>query len=292
MWTELTPELIELTPHQATLHKNRRSLPGDRDVSTPEGRRRIAWLESHLRRGNFITPTWAIAQVGGAWWRIDGGHSSHMLAASNGNFPHGKSVLLRKFKCESNEDLADLFNIFDNRKSLRTLGDKINAHKSVKPKLVDIPKSYVQAVTAGICIFRSGGVSRQTDEEERVAVMHGEEDFIVWASGFVKGKHMRRPAVIGAMRHIYGVCGQDHLDEATEFWSGVRDIAGEHAKVPTRKLGAFLINLSERDNPWRNQSHAIYSKCITAWNAHLQGATTLLKYHPSSRAVPACPGRH
>ncbi len=251
---------------------------GDRDRESTAGRKRIAWLAEVLEDGHFFSPVWSTVSYNGRTYRIDGGHSSQMLAENPGAFPEGLPCVVRQFRCESEQDLADLFSQFDNRKSLRTRSDKTKAHTAVEAQLRDLPPTWVAICVDGIAAYSTqfrGGV----DEDDRTGLVHYHQGFIAWAHPFVKSRRIKRVGVVAAMYATRRV----NQEAATEFWTLVRDETHPEANNPTRKLAVFLRDSMLDNRTGRSWSQrAFYAKSIHAWNAWRTGVTTALKFHYTS----------
>lgn len=273
MFKQIRTETKPLTPEYVAWFRKLPALPGDRDQESTQGKARIAWLADLCRRGQFHSPEWAIAMCNGTAYRVNGGHSSNMLSSANGHFPHNLPVFVRWFHCNTFQDVLDLFNQFDNRKSSRTTGDKTNVHKHAHPQLCSIPSSYLDRMIAGIRCCLNDGATVHTDDDDRTALLHGEVEFLSWCAKFSKCHQLRRAGVVACMyRSFYADC-----ERADTFWTLVRDESSPSNQCPSRTLASFLKDLRLPENRhWDN--HAVYVKCIQAWNAWQRGETTMLRY--------------
>ena len=270
---------MRLTRDLATTHSSLQHLRGDRDISAPQGRRRIEWLESKVANGQFFTPTWAIAAYRGEHWRVDGGHSSNMLANYNGVFPNDLYVLIRRFACDSMDDIADLFNQFDNSKSRRTLMDKAKAGASIHKNIMDIKGTWVNKSVAGIIFYLNSGNTIRVDEDDRVEFVHSDNDFIEWSHPLVKTKHLGTTGPVAAMYRGFLACPET----AFRFWEMVRQESAPRPDHPTRKLASYLRECHVKDPKSINRKHfyssrARYVKSIQAWNAWQRNESTVLRY--------------
>ena len=123
--TEVVPLTIELAECIAALPH----FEGDRPWDTAQGRNRMNWLSRLVDEGKFYPPKWATVMFGGKLWRMNGGTSSHMLLQRNGTFPSHLMAVIDRFECYTLEGVADLFDQFDHRKSLRTMIQRLRAHR-------------------------------------------------------------------------------------------------------------------------------------------------------------------
>lgn len=282
MYVEKRVDTLQLTPELARQVSAMPTFVGDRDRESPKGRKRIAWLKSLADRGYFFSPCWSTVDYDGDTYRIDGGHSSAALTELNGTFPSGLVAVIRRFECDSPESLADLFSQFDNRRSLRTIMDKVKAHKSIESELDDIAPTYVGRAADGIayCLSGCGEEAPRLDEDARISLIHTHGDFIQWARAYIGHRFLRRVGVVAAIYATYSVAP----GPATEFWTLVRDESAPNRLDATRTLAKFL---TESHGDHRRGGAAVptrgfYVKSIHAWNAWRKGRTTMLKYHPKS----------
>lgn len=273
-------ETVPLTPELAANFAGLPSFKGDRQRDSSAGMARIAWLERILHEGKFHTPKWATAELDGIMYRVNGGHSSMMLATVNGDFPKGMVAVIDRFRCETRDDLADLFDQFDNRHSIRSGTDKINAHKGVYDDMDSVSPTDVNRAISGIAYFLTDdGQQRRLDEEERIRLIHQYRPFILWAAQFTGRRQFSGVGVVAA---IFATWSRSPR-LATEFWTQVAEESHPDNWNGSRVLAAFLRdNIGRRkfgtSTPLYNQ-RVYYVKSIHGWNAWRRNATTDLKYH-------------
>lgn len=286
MHKHVNTKVVPLT-HEFAKHFSRLpNVKGDRDREKPAGRARIGWLYRLLCDGKFHTPKWATAECSGMKYRVNGGHSSLMLAElSNGGFPTGMNAVVDEFVCDTRDDLADLFDQFDNRASLRTSSDKVNAHKGVHDALDSVSATDTKNCINGVALYMSGfEKGNKLDEDERIGLIHTHGGFVLWASPFVRVRALRRVGVVAAMYATYQV---DPV-EAEKFWRLVKEENHPDNKNPTRKLAVYLRESIARPQfataatKWKREPRAFFVKSIHAWNAWRDDRTTDLKYHPNA----------
>lgn len=275
MFELLSTKAVPLTRRFVAQFASLPTFLGDRSFETPQGRRRIAWLRRLLDEGKFFSPKWATATLGGMTYRVNGGHSSAMLLeCDNGVFPAHLNAIVDEFKCETAEDLADLFDQFDPRKSIRTINDRITAHKSVHDELADIAPTPLAKGTAGIAAFYSGfGESERLEEDERIRLIHKHQEFLLWSCRYLGRRAL---TAVGAVSAMFATWHRDPED-AELFWDAVRDET-EPAGSPSRKVASFLKDRFLPHVQKKFDSRATYVKCIHGWNAYRTGQSTDLKY--------------
>lgn len=255
---------------------------GDRERETPIGRTRIAWLRNHLENGTFHDPSWAtcMCREDGVTYRVNGGHSSLMLAECNGSFPKGLKATVLEFVCDSKNDLADLFDIFDPKRSSRSTKDRINAHAACEGALTTASPTAINKSLGGIAFYYRAihGAKGMSDEDVKVRLIHEHPQFIAWATQFVTLRRMARTGVIAAM---FASWSKDEA-AATTFWLEVRDESNPNNRAPSRLLATFLRENAQQQPTNRTTGwdvRAYYAKSIHAWNSYRAGTKTDLKYY-------------
>ncbi len=275
MFKQIKIEMPVLTPDLVAWFRALPHVPGDRNQASVQGQQRVAWLTRLCKDGEFYSPDWSVAVWNGQQYRVNGGHSSAMLANANGSFPRNLPVILRIFRCESYPDVVALFNHFDNRKSNRTASDKANVHKSIHQELDRIAPSYINRMLNGIQCFYADGATTHGDEDTRTKLIHEETEFLAWAGRFARNRYLGRSGVIACMYRSYHASAS----LADEFWTMVLEESAPRPTHPTRVLAKFLHELDVPANKGKWDSRAVYVKCIHAWNAWQAGSTTALSYH-------------
>lgn len=240
---------------------------------------RCKYLESRILDHQFYNPRWAVAYLDGRKYRVNGQHSSHVLATVNGDFPKGLMALIDEFQCENKNDLAELFGQFDNTISSRPAHEVTNAHARVHPELSHIKPTFVSRILAGIGYALSGeGENRPRSNEERAQLVHSHIPFILWAYPLSKLRHTSKAGVMAAAFSTWN----RNQDAAEEFWSMVTEEDHADPRHPTRVLARFLREAVSASDPRiaskRWAPRAFYVKSIHAWNAWRRGENTDLKY--------------
>lgn len=248
----------------------------------------VRFLKNRHLAGKFFSPKWAIGIVKGKKYRVNGQHSSHMLAneLAEEEFPKGMTVVIDTFRCDDQMDLADLFAQFDSSESARTEGEMVNAHGRLHKKLDNIPTNDIRYAVAGIAnSITECGASGKLDREDRAKLVHENVDFVVFASRYISEHRLRRAGIAGAMFSTYKI---DPI-AAEVFWTMVKGDTNNDPDSPTRVLSNFLREAnSGRDKAGRSvrwAQRAFYVKCLHAWNAFRQGRNTKLNYVAKS-ALP------
>ncbi len=272
-----------LTPKLAHEVANMNAWDGERALQ----KRRIAFLEKMLNDGLFYSPRWSFVKVqshGNLKFRMNGQHSSHVLASRGGPFPRGLVAIMDEFSASDDNEVAELFALFDTQQSLRNRAEVTNAHARCHRELDAASPTTLTAIASGIAYGLDDGktprsVMRASDTAK---LLHGYTKFAQWAISFAGSKKwLKRASVIGCMFRTHEVCPIS----CDAFWALVRDESHAERKHSSRVLADFLrdsvhtLGAIRRSDASKWTSRAFYVKCIHAWNAYRSGSTTDLKYH-------------
>src|SRR5215471_901389 len=115
--------------------------------------KRLKMLEDRYQSGLFVSCHWACVSLGGVLYRMNGQHSSQMLAKLPDPFPQHLFVHLDTFEAETREDMALLFRQFDTRDSARTPLDISQAYQHTYPELAGIAPKICKMGADGIAWY-------------------------------------------------------------------------------------------------------------------------------------------
>lgn len=125
-------------------------LPGEREIRAP----RLKFLRTHLKNGSFVGPNWALAvhETTGDTFRINGQHSSNMLASLEPEaFPEGLNVTIDTYGfSDMGEDAAGLFNLFDHPRSARSDTDFMGITRARYAEFTGMDNGFLVKVASGI----------------------------------------------------------------------------------------------------------------------------------------------
>lgn len=256
----------------------------------------LAHLNSQLIEGQFRPPSWAIinCKEDGKVYRVNGKHSSTVLALANGHFPKSLPHDFEEYDGDTREDVAKLYATFDRRESARHTGDINRVYAAANPKLVGVPGSIVNLAVTGIGTATWANYY-SVKVDARAAKLLEFPDFVLWLQkilqpdqdGVKSVKHIRRGPVVGAM---FATWGKSRV-AAAEFWRLVREGCGEDHRTADRKLNAYLLSTSLSSSTGGGRatgvaSREMYVKCLHAWNAWRRGESTDMKYYPAADVPP------
>jgi len=281
MFKQIGKDDVSLTRDFVDYFSSLPTFKGDRKRDTPQGRRRIAFLERMLREGKFFDCDWATAEMNGVTYRVNGGHSSLMLSQLSGNFPNGLRTTIKRFKCESRDDLADLFDQFDRRESIRTTNEKISAHKGAHDSLDELSTTVINDCLQGIAWrIRDDGKQPPLNEDEKIGLVHENSEFFLWAKKYVGRRHLKFTGAVAAMYECY------HRDMllASQFWDLVMEESHPSNADGSRVIAVFLRSCMSKPGTksMKTPTRMIYAKCIHAANAWKGNYSTDLKYHEAA----------
>lgn len=256
-----------LTPALAKEFATMNSVPGERDLKPI----RLANIKAKLESGLFHSPKWAIAYCKGVKYRVNGRHSSTVLSDCNGLFPTGMIVVIEEFACDTEHDLAELFEQFDSPISIRNEHERLNAHAKTEPSLNDVPISAVRRAVDGIATEYQTREGKRISKADRARLVHTEknQDFIRWFSVIYSDPIMALSSVAGA---VYATYLKDSA-VALEFWQYVISESHPESSNPTRVLSRFLRETRAQKLPSQAASKRyaalnVYERCIHAWNCY------------------------
>lgn len=262
-------ETLELTPELAIEFAGMTPSPTER----PLDKSRVAYLSDHITHGKAISFNWAKAQLGDNVIRVNGQHSSHVLAGLAQEpeaFPAGMRVHLDQYDVDNDAGLALLFRQFDARKSSRTPADVSGAHQMLHENLRDVPRDAAKFAVEGKAFFDEyvmGMPDAAKGDDRYMLFFEGElHSFIRWTGDTLNMKtpELKRAPVTAAM---YGTFR--HAEEqAREFWAEVaRGGSQFEDSAPTTTLDEWLRLLKSKDCELKIKPVQIYIGCIIAWNA-------------------------
>lgn len=279
MIQHISTEVVPLTKALASRVAATPNYQGERALQ----RRRLGYLAQRLRDGLFYPPRWSLVRVGGTEYRVNGQHSSAMLTENIDLFPDGMSVVIDRFEADSMRDVADLFSQFDNKASVRSRMEIVNAHARVHVELDAMSSTTLSACVSGMSYALCDGKGlRSYADDQRAALTHEHMEFVQWVHEFAKARVLSRATVIAAIFRTYEV----NREHARMFWTWVRDETHPDSQHSTRTLAKFLSLNTNKVGMAKWEPRAFYVKCLHAWNAYRMGATTALKYR-HDKPVPS-----
>ena len=306
------PRTVEVTRLLAQGHASLESVPGDRPLSE----RRLQVYRKILKEGSFRPVAWATALCleTGTTYRVNGKHTSTILAGCPDPFPSGFYAVYEEYECPTLADAAELYSTFDSATQSRTSRDIYLSFAGAIHDLRELPASCIVQAISGIALHDANGNMSKlaaTTPAERAEALFDHVEFVQWLHTVLsntlnplpashggcgltmgkgrskqnKAKHLSRAPVIAAMLATWK---RDPMAAGT-FWCAVRDETGAHPGTPDRKIARYLMQVcldSGSASKVKVDQRQMMVKCLHAWNAWRRGETTNLNYH-ADREVPA-----
>lgn len=236
--------------------------------------KRVKYLREKIVAGHAIPFNWATARLGDQLYRMNGQHSSSMLAELNGEFPDGLKVHWDEYTVENGDGLAMLFRQFDDRKSGRSPGDVAGAYQGLYPDLADVDRNIGKMAVEGVWWWRKHVEAVPVPSGDDAYTLFGEDQvrkFALWVNAVlsIKTPELKRQAVVAAMYATHNA----NPEVADKFWTEVaRGGIETEENHPSTVLDSWLkaakedVDLRDRLKPGN-----YYQGCLFAWNAQREG---------------------
>jgi hypothetical protein len=277
-------ETVDLTPDLAADFSKMSASTSERDLKPS----RMDYLKDAVLSGTAISFSWARAKIAstGEIYRVNGHHSSTMLAALNGQFPEGLKVHIDDYEVNDKLSLGLLFRQFDSRLSSRSIDDISGAYQGLQPDLVGIRKKIGRQALEGAIWYKKNIVGNPVPTgDDRFDLFDDQSlhPFIQMVEGVCSIKTPEfSPPVMGAM---YGTWDREPK-WAEQFWIDVAKQGGDNpTNHPSATLDAWLVDALQRKTDKPKQTE-VYRACAIAWNAHRHGRTLdrITKFDPKKGA--------
>jgi hypothetical protein len=272
---ELAKEFAEMTP-----------APHDRALSE----RRLEVYEKLVEGRQFRPVTWAKAWCLETqdWYRVNGKHTSVLLAERLKTIPKGFHVIIETYECDTLEDVAKLYATFDSKMQSRTARDIYLSFASTCPELAEMDGRFLTGVVSGMGYHSRGDDYWDMQPAERAEILLSDTDFVVWAWRLFGPPqenvgHVRKILRQGILAAMYGTYLKDRV-RAEEFWKLVRDESSPTPDTPDRKLARYLATVTTRQGG-HMATREMMVKAIHAWNAWKRKEKSNLNYY-KDKEVP------
>lgn len=275
----VSSEVHDLTPDVVKEFRAIEPTATERELSE----RRVTHLSDKADKGLLVTFHWVTAALNGKVRRMNGFHSSTMLArrcmtedgriiAPTEKWPQGLKVHREHFEVDSGESLALLFRQFDDRVSARSSLDVSGVYQGLHPELDSVNRKIAKLAVDGYAWYQRF--------VEKVPAPLGDDVYgafndktlyplIQWIGTLFaqKSKEMKYPAIVAAIVGTYMI----NEGAARAFWQDVVSLPnGEDESTPQTVLSNWLINIQaqkiERPSPAN-----LYQGCVWCWNAYRVG---------------------
>lgn len=282
MIVEVKTETVPLTLEIAKHYRRMLALRGDRDVDSCAGRKRVDKLRQMNLAGQFHSPIWSAVIVTGEKgkkFRIDGAHSTMMLVESGADFPKDLSVTIRTFRAATIEEAVRLWELFNPKISMRSLGDIAIGRAAYISGLCNIKSGKLLMAARGVALHYKLHDPNMARDPLDYLSMH--PAFIADVQEFLGTPMLAKSAVVATMFSTWGRSDGN----SPKFWRRVRDESASDPKCPTRVLAKYLTEQKSKAKAGgvADTGFILYVKCHHAWNAWRTNRITNLKF------IKGCP---
>jgi hypothetical protein len=229
------------------------------------------WLLGTIESGVWTLARWATCDCKelSRRIRVNGQHSSAALvkAAASGMFPSGTQAVIERYECDTEEDLAEVFDLFDNPMSARTTSDKFAFYAGTHDDLAGLDPVLLGTICNGVARYKT---SRKIDLKAKKAEV---DQIPLTFPAREKGQYLNEPKVREFLRWAYGLSATKlpkalreteitqcmfndfSVDEkfARLFWERVFASSHDDPDHPTRQLYATLVELLAKDRRSRGR---------------------------------------
>lgn len=272
-WEETkSPRLVPLTAKLASQYATMDRFPRDREVKA----NLKAYLAKEIKEGRFRGAEWACCHVRetGVTYRMNGKHTStifHEMFEAGEDVPD-TNILVREYACDTMEEASALFATFDAKQNSRSKADVIRGFAVADKATADMPPRLLSILTASVAYNTYGDKYRNLSPADQARLLLLNTEFAGWVKDLIgtakqcrEFKHLVRLAVVASMQKTW----ETDADDATEFWTELRDDSDAPKNAPQRVLYRWLkdTKIGARDVVERISEKEVMSKCLQAWNA-------------------------
>jgi hypothetical protein len=286
MFRKVKADSMPLTPELASQFAGMVALPGERCLRPS----RSMYLAAQLMIGKFSGPDWATGycKADGVTYRLDGQHSSDLLV----NLPHGHTfpadliATITRYEFDSMDDAPDVFDLFNNPRSVRNNADMMGVYKAHVPALAGYSREFLINVANGL--HESEYQRRQKGAKDAVllgarergvyfAGVAGRPDFLEithWLANFRELKNaafLTRPVIVAEMIGHRATAP----DLATTFWDLTCTEKHPDPEHETRVLAETFRELLAIAGKPRIDQIVFRKRTRNAWKLFKAAATTI-----------------
>jgi hypothetical protein len=272
----LTSEVVDLTPGVVMEFRSLEPTSTERELNP----HRVDHLSTKADHGLLVTFHWVTAAVAGKIRRVNGMHSSTMLAnrcmtvdgklVADGSFPEGMKVHREHFECDDGDALAMLFRQFDDRVSGRSPLDISGVYQGLHSELANVNRKIGKLAVDGYAWFQRNveKVPNTPIGDDVYGTFNntGLYPMIQWLNTLfaVKCAEMKYPPVVAAIVGTYIT----NESAARDFWQTVVNLPnGDDESTPASVLTNWLLAIQAKKIDRPNPAN-LYQGCIYAWNAY------------------------
>lgn len=277
-WKLIKEELVPVTEDLAIQFCKMEKVPGERPIRAAITRD----IAAHIDRGEHKPFEWTYALVDGKKFRINGQHTSLMFRDDPHLIRPGMMARVCVYKCDTLEDAATLWGIYDSQRSARTKGDVcFSAFSSFcYEQRLQVPSARIFAkAQAGIMRVKwidNRGLTSKTSAEDANLIVKSHE-FVFWFAEEFKQDKFRQRAVVSFAYATWlnlRFTKFEHMrfrDAYDRFWNEILKGTSSNPQDVTRLAREWV--LEKRCNSIKSDmaatEQAIAGCLFWAWNAYM-----------------------
>ncbi|MCP3473811.1 hypothetical protein NLM33_26200 [Bradyrhizobium sp. CCGUVB1N3] len=263
-----TIEVQDLTMATVRAYRDMPASAVEREINSGH----VKHLREKADAGRLVSFHWVTAEVAnkpGVILRINGQHSSTMLAEMDAAIPSGLKVIREHYLCDNDDAVALLFQQWDDRKSSRSSADVAGVYQGLQEDLNDVSKPYGKLAVDGYVWFQRYVEKVPAPVGDLAYSLFSDKTlhpFIKWFGTLhnSKTRELQNKAVTAAIFGTY------HANEsaAKPFWEDVaRGGDPDQEDLPTTTLDLWLRSIYEGTIEYDKFGSAnYYQGCVYCWN--------------------------
>ena len=253
----------------AIIHNSLPASPTERPIE-PD---RIKRLRAVLLEGRAISFAWSTVVFQGKTYRMNGQHSSQVLAKLDSPLPEAMVFHVDRYEAETKEGMGDLFCQFDARWSSRSRGDVAGAYQGLVEGVAGCARDKAKLAIEGVLWFRRWREKVPVETDDKAYKLFFEESlhpFIKFVDEVlsIKTPEMKNPGVMAALYETFSLRNEE---AARAFWKHVALDDQTDDTRPSSVLSKELVAIKEKARGESTPRAEIYGKCVKAWNAFRAG---------------------
>jgi len=250
---------------------------------------RLAQLSQLLQQGAVKCFEWAVAHLGGEEIRVNGNHTSYLLANPENPIPEGATAVIQHYECETMGDVVSLWGMFDATLSGRTKAEKLITYARSVPGLEDLGSECLSLVQSALILEADGTCQTKMTGDQRNALVAANIPFARWYAGLwkfdTKSVYRKKVGVCYAALQMW----RKAPERAGEFWREVATGANPNPQSGSRHLREYMLTKHKRmskgnrrgaDRMWEDMAKA----SLHCWNLWRRGDS--VRYIRSIAEIP------
>lgn len=279
-----TAETRPITRELAQHFQNMRQVDAERKMKP----QRLAQLARLIRSGGIKCFDWAVAHIANEEIRVNGNHSSSLLAKTDTVIPPGATAVIQRYDCDTMADVVQLWGMFDSTISTRNKGENLAIFAKSVPGLEGVNQEAITLVQSALVLDHSSSSQSVLTTADRNQLVAANVPYARWFATVYrmqgKTKIFKRSGVAYASLLMF------RKDEAraTEFWLEVANGSNPNQHSGSRHLREYLLVRPTRPGVKSEKNGTAWEdlakNCVHCWNLWRKGET--VKYLRSGKGMP------